>query len=390
MPAKDGTIRKRKDGRWEAIVIVGYDHEGQPIKKSVYGARRQDVLEKRDQALLKAKAGIVGNNDKETLYAAVCSYYEHYMKPNYRGSSAEIFEGLIENYIKPSKIAGMKIGDLKPDQIQAFINDIAEKRKGPTIRRTLQLVNSTLKHNAIQRVIFINPCDFVKKPKPKEDHTTLDDEPGADKVFSHEEQQKLISHCLHEESDKKLACAILLALGTGMRIGEVCGLRNVDFDEVGKRVNIRASLRIVKNIPILQQPKTKESRRTIPITDFAYEGIKAYKKYRNAEELKAGTLYDKETIYFLRTSTGGPVDRRNLLRGYQRLLKRIDLPEHNFHALRHTYATNLLEAGEQIKTVQELLGHANPVITMTIYSHVRPNVKESAIEKLNSLYPIVK
>jgi len=133
-----------------------------------------------------------------------------------------------------------------------------------------------------------------------------------------------------------------------------------------------------------QEPKTKTGIRTIPVPPVIVEELKEHRKRQLEEKLKAGSLYEDNNLVFA-TELGTPIEPRNFLRTFYRINKKANL-DINFHALRHTYATSLLESNEHPKVVQELLGHKDISTTLNIYSHVMPDIKKAAAMKLNNLF----
>ncbi len=132
------------------------------------------------------------------------------------------------------------------------------------------------------------------------------------------------------------------------------------------------------------KPKTKSSRREVPIPDILKPELKQLKKLVAEEKLRLGALYKDNKLLFP-SETGSYIDAKNLQRSWQRALKRYDIPYRKFHALRHTYATTLFEKGANIVTVSKLLGHST-IKTTEIYTHVLENVKEKEVQVLNEFF----
>ncbi|TDA70453.1 MAG: site-specific integrase [Clostridia bacterium] len=135
---------------------------------------------------------------------------------------------------------------------------------------------------------------------------------------------------------------------------------------------------------VFQEPKTKKSRRTVPIPQDIVQELKAHKARQNQEKLLLGEAYQDNGLVFA-TPDGRPLEIRTFLRRFDNLLANAGVPKVRFHDLRHTYATLLLEAGEHPKVFHELLGHSNISTTLDTYSHVLPELKQAAAAKLNGI-----
>lgn len=167
---------------------------------------------------------------------------------------------------------------------------------------------------------------------------------------------------------------------------------NIDF-ETGT-IRITQSLRRIKTFDessstktsiVFQEPKTESGKRYIPIPPSILLNLKEHKKKQNEEKLILGESYSNNNLVFC-TEFGKPLEPRNFTRLFYSITKKSNLEGVNFHALRHTYATRLLEPNEHPKVVQELLGHTSITMTLDIYSHVMPDVKRSTAQKLDHLF----
>jgi integrase len=188
---------------------------------------------------------------------------------------------------------------------------------------------------------------------------------------------------------------ILLGFGTGLRRGELLALRWQDVDvEVGL-VHVRQTLARVRThgAPdrgkrtrlIFQEPKTEESRRTIPVPTDIMDVLKRHKARQAQEKLLMGEAYTDHGLVFC-WADGRPLDPEDFRKRFVRLCKAAGLPPIRFHDARHTFATLMLELGESPKTVQTMLDHATITITLDIYSHVSLDLEKRAAAKLNRLF----
>lgn len=175
-----------------------------------------------------------------------------------------------------------------------------------------------------------------------------------------------------------------LALNTGLRRGELLGLRWKDVDIHEGTVTVNQGLVRTKDGLIFQEPKTKLSNRTIGISKEVVNELKFHRRRQMAEIENAGEAYEGNGLVFC-NELGRPVCPRGLTRHYERLLKRAGLKKITFHALRHTFATISLEEGVDIKTTQENLGHHSAAFTLDVYSSVTSKMKKDATDKIGNL-----
>ena len=202
------------------------------------------------------------------------------------------------------------------------------------------------------------------------------------------EQLKVFLSVVRKE---RLYPAFLLEIATGLRRGELLALRWSTVDFKKGLIMIRQTLtrsRVdggkTKTALIFQDPKTKASRRDIPLPNGVLEELKAHKARQAQEKLLIGEAYQDNDLVFC-TPDGKPLDPRNILRLHTALLKNAKLPHISFHDLRHQFATLLLDEGIHPKVVQEMLGHTKISTTLDIYSHVSTELKEKAANRLDEV-----
>ena len=179
----------------------------------------------------------------------------------------------------------------------------------------------------------------------------------------------------------------VLALHTGLRQGELLGLRWADIDLEAGKLSVRRSLKIADHGLEFGPPKNKASRRSVPLNKSATAALRAHKARQNAERIAAGEWRDAQLVFASRV--GGPTDPTNLYnREYKPLLERAGLAGlgFTFHALRHTFATALFSRGEHPKRVQSLLGHASITQTMDTYSHLIDGIGGDAVDGLDDAF----
>ena len=176
----------------------------------------------------------------------------------------------------------------------------------------------------------------------------------------------------------RLEALFVLAIHTGLRQGELLGLKWEDVDLEDGTLRVRRTLATAKGGPRLMAPKTKSSRRSVKLTQGAMDALRSHLKGQLQEIDRAGSLWQENGLVFA-SEIGEFLDRRYLTsRRFKALLKRAQLPEIRFHDLRHTCATLLLSSNVNPKIVSEMLGHATIAITLDTYSHVLSNMRDQA------------
>lgn len=185
-------------------------------------------------------------------------------------------------------------------------------------------------------------------------------------------------------SAERLAPAYFLAGHTGMRRGEVLGLRWTDVDVLRKRLSVRQAITAVAYQLRISDVKTGTARRTIDIDDPVVAQLTAWRKRQAEERLLVGPAYEDHGLVFARPD-GRPVHPEFLSRKFDRIVRTADLPVIRFHDVRHTHASLLLKAGVPVKVVSERLGRASPGFTLNVYQHVIPGMQAEAAAAFSRL-----
>jgi integrase len=387
----EGSIYKRADGKgWIGQITLGRDPEtGKLKRKTFYGKTQKEVQKKMSDVKVEINQGTFIET-KLQMGDWMDSWLENYKKPpNVKLSTYVSYEMLIRQHVKPS-LGKVLLTDLKPDMMQKFFNDKFSSGRvdgkgglsSKTLRNIYNMLHECLKQAMINGHVNKNVCEAISVPK-----STFEKDI---KVLSNDEQQAL----LHAVEHERLRCAYYLLLGTGMRLGELLGLKwdCVDLD-LGM-IKIRQTLNRLKTLDsdsptktklIFQTPKSASGKRDIPLTRNIINELIAHKSKQQAEKELAEGIYQDNNLVFC-CALGTPIDPRSLIRNLHNLCGKNKLRRISVHSLRHTFATRLLEANQHPKVVQELLGHANISMTLDTYSHVLPNVKREAINTLDKLF----
>jgi integrase len=363
----EGTISRRKDGRWEGRYYV--PTENGPKRKVIYGKTRAEVSDKLTKALSDRTNGIVYDDANITIG----EYFDVWLKGSVYGSVRQSTydrdTNLVNNHIKPV-LGGLKLKKLNSAHVQGFYRDRLDAGlSASTVRKIHDILRRGLAQAVDWHLTPRNVADVVKPPKPV----------AKEMIALTAEQTRRL---LDAAAEDRLEALYVLAVHTGMRQGEMLALRWQDVDMENAVVSVRRTLTRSGGKVAFGEPKTRKSRRSIRLTPQATEALRAHleRQLRDMEIL--GDRYRDQGLVFT-TDTGAPINPSNLRqRNFAPLLKRAGLPHMRFHDLRHTCATLLLSRGVHPKFVQELLGHATIAITLDTYSHVMPSMGDATAKAM--------
>lgn len=381
-----GTIYKMSNGKFRGQLTIGYNENGSPKRKSFTGKTKKEVSDKMKAFYVDNNRGLLPTDDKITLsqwfYTWLFTYRIHDLKP----SSFERYEGLYRNYIESSSLGKIKLMDLRTHHIQAYYNSlVSEEGKSPSTIKTInKCLKSCLNQALKEGYVAKNYCTIITLPKDSESpKDTIN-------VFTLEEQQRFMKECINNKN----GMLYILALGTGLRLGEILALRWTDINLKENYININKALKstyIIDNkgnrefTVIEQPPKTKNSIRTVPLNNNLIDLLLEHRKKQMIERDSNIDIYFDNNLVFS-TPQGNYLSESNVRKSFKRVLKKCNLNDFRLHDLRHTFATRLFENGIPPKTVQSLLGHSNISTTLNIYTHVMKDTKDKAVDKLNFLF----
>lgn len=367
---------------WRASITIGTDDKGKLVRKQFTGKTQQDVKNKLQEYKKQILMGVL-NEDKLTVSDWFYSWLFDYRKQDLKPKSFQRYHGIYKNYIENTDFGNIKLNDLRTTHLQRHYKKLLDNGTTPT---TIRQINTNLKTclNEAERQGYIqkNWCKLVTLPK-KEDNKEV-------KVLTKQEQEKFLEAIKGHE----LELLYIVALGTGLRIGEILGLKWSDIDFKNNELHVNRSLqkvalyeddKIIGYEVVESTPKTKNSLRTIPVPQNIIKKLKAHKKEQNELILLLQEEYNNKNYVFC-NKLGKPIEDKRPGRNLKTILTSIGIEPIKFHALRHTYATRLFEAGIPPKTVQHLMGHSDIETTMNIYTHVMKEQKLKAIEKINSIF----
>lgn len=388
----EGSIYQRSsDKLWIGTYTVGMKPDGTPNIKTVSAKKQEDCLRKLREKQKLVEDGLYVEPDRMTVEHWMLTWFEHYVRPVRKGSTADTTYQNIKLHIVPA-IGKVPLQKLRGEHIQALYNweqENGNNGKGlapASIRRIHTVLRSALEQAVDNKLIRFNPCASVKLPKMEQEEI---------EVLQDWEYSQLLA-AIPDTNDGR---AIMLLLSTGMRASEACGLRWKDISGDYLTVN-QVSMRIHEYDGTEQKgaslvfttPKTKKSHRQIPLSRSTQALISRQRMYVNSERMKAIQDYEigktakqwHENDLVFCTKTGAPMEKRNLLRSYHRILKAAGLNQRGLHTLRHTFATRALARGMDVRTLSELLGHEDAATTLNLYCHSSLDKKREWMEKLDA------
>jgi integrase len=365
----EGTITRRKDGRWEARYTV---QSGTGPKRGVlYGKTRAEVANKLTKAMADRNGGLAFDAGSLSVGEFLDRWLADSVRDTVRQGTYERHEELIRLHIRPA-LGRLKLKALTPAHVQGFYRDRLDSGLSPaTVQKIHVVLHKALSQAARWNLVPRNATEAVKAPRPapKEMHP-----------LSPDEARRL----LEAARGDRIEALYVLAVHTGMRQGELLGLKWQDVDLEGGVIRIRRTLTRNRGRLILGEPKTKKSRRTVRLAETAVRVLREHLERQIGEIERLGDLYRDQGLVFT-TRVGTPINPTHIRRrSFAPLLKRAGLPSIRFHDLRHTCATLLLSRNVHPKYVQELLGHATIAITLDTYSHVLPGMGDQTAAAMES------
>ena len=380
----EGCVYKDKQGHWRGVVSLP-SADGKYKKKCVYGRTRKEAVDKMNEILSQLRTNTYIEPCKVTLYEWLCDWLDTYCKTEVRMTTYINYETYIHKHIKET-IGGYRLCDINTIIIQQFYNEKAKNGRldgtGGLSPKTMKNIHDML-HRALDKAVQLdmilkNPSEYAVLPKRRKPDM---------RFFTVEEQQRL------QEAIKghRLEMPILIALYTGVRLGELLGLmwKNVHLDLYGQsyiRI-VQSAVRtlntdteaVTRTSLTISDPKTKNSVRTIPLLPDIATRLAEYKLKQNMLRIENG--YPDTDLVF--TSTLGTLlDSRDFQRDFKKILKHNNIRVVNVHGLRHTFATRALESGMSVKTLSKILGHSNVGFTLDTYAHVTEQLKAEELAGL--------
>lgn len=359
----EGSIYKRADGRWVGSYSAGYNGEGKRRRRVVYGESKKEVKDR----LRELENEVAAGRPVEVQRITLAEYLDRWIasiENTVAPSTYTRYKCSVEQQIKPH-LGSMRLAAIAPLHVEQLYGLLAKAETSP---RTRQLAGVTLgvalKHAVRLKLIGSNPVRDIAKPRVKRRELKVWDAAQVG-VF------------LKAAEGDRLEALYVLALAAGLRQGELFGLQWADVDFDGNSIGVQRSLEELNGKHRLKEPKSGRGRR-VDLPAFAMKALVRHRAAMLAEGNIAGPVFCDHQGGFLRK---GNVSRRS----FRPMITKANVPAIRFHDLRHSHATVLLAAGENVKVVSERLGHANIKITLDTYAHVLPTMQKAAADRLQKL-----
>ena len=367
-----GSIRKKtvtRNGKtytyWEGRVTTGRNPgTGKQIQKSFSGKTQKEVLDKMRVAAMAVSEGTYQEPSKLTVGQWLDIWERDYL-PGVKESTRSKYEGVIRIHLKPA-FGAIKLQAIAPHHIQSFINGISDHLKPNTIHNVYKVLHYALEKAAKLDYIPKNPAVECELPR------------------SEQKETHPVDVAAFLEAAKGDKCEMLFKVDafTGMRRGEIVGLmwKNVDFQKGTIRINQQIQRR--KGGYYFTTPKHDKTRVITP-APRVMEYLREQKRQQVEARLRAGPLWHDLGFVFT-NEVGNHINFNMVDRHFKKIAVAIGAPEARFHDLRHTYAVNSLRAGDDVKTVQENLGHASAAFTLDVYAHVTEEMKKDSANRMEA------
>lgn len=367
--AGEGSVYKRGK-RWVAQVGTGRNREYKPFDtQKEANAWRHKKLEQRRQGL-----NILGSK------VPLSKFLDDWLivvKSSVRPNTHAQYTQIAHQHINPA-LGDILLRDLKPHQVQMlYTNKLADGTSPRTTRMIHAVLHAALNHALKIGLVIRNVSDPVTLPKvPRKEMNTLDDY-----------QVRLL---IQAANGTRMQALFWLAVTTGMRMGEILGLKWGDLERNSGNLRIQRQVQRRKGEGLVFcPPKSSSGVRVIKVGKITLSKLIEHRNQQHQERMLAGEKWQDYDLIFT-SPIGTPLDNSNVNKVYKRCLKMAGLPDIRFHDLRHTAATLMLQEGINPKVVQERLGHADISLTLNTYSHVLPSMQEEVAEKMDELFTLTE
>lgn len=366
-PSGDGMVRKREDGRWEGRIVVGHKKNGDPIHRYVLARTQKELIVKLHDCIEMYRDADLTEDSNMMLGEWLDRWINEYMIFTIRESTLDSYKAMIKNQIKPY-LGDRPLSALTTQELQKFYNTVKKKgRVNPDKLHGTELADSMVRgihmmlHEALDMAVRLRL--IVKNPTVG---TTIPKNNYPPKQIPNDEQLDRFMKRIRQ--DERWYDFFYTELTTGLRRGEICGLKWEDFDAENGKLKVRRSVAKRKGGGLnIGETKTETGTRTIVLPPSTAELLRKRKETAVSEWIFPN-IYEPEK----------PMHPDYACHRLKTLLKQAELPLIRFHDLRHTFATHALVGGVDAKTLSGILGHTNASFTLDTYTHVTTDMQRNA------------
>jgi integrase len=369
----EGSIGKRKDGRWGSAVSYT-DESGLRRRQRFYGATQAEVRGKLDEARRRLSDGDPVKDASSTVGSFVTSWIEAALAASPRkASTKENYATIAKVHLVPGTFGDLTLELLRPSDVEGLL--MAKRRSGlsaSTVRTIYTVLRSALDVAVRDGLLRRNVAASIPRP-------------GIERTEARHLDREQVTELLAAATGTRQHALLVFMVGTWVRRGEALAVHWKDVDLDARTARIRLTLARVGGSLAMTEPKTEKSRRTVPLPRFVVEELREHRVAQAADRLRLGPAWGDQDMVFP-NEIGAPWEPRNVARRFQALADSQHLVGVSLHTLRHTTATALLEAGTSMRVVQELLGHSSYAITADVYSHVGAGQQREAADRLQEVF----
>lgn len=362
----EGTLTKRKDGRWQGAITIGRDENGRQLRKTVYGTTQSEARKKLDdlKKILDSTDLMAEDVTLETYLGRWLEEKARQVKPR----TIESYKYTVERYINP-KLGRVKLSKLTPLKAQSALGKIADEVSPHTGNYARSVLVIALNQAVRWRLIAANPMNAVDKARIEEE----------DKILWTTEQ---VGTFLETAEGHRLYALFYLAITSGLRIGELLALTWDDLQE--SRLHVRRNLTKEDGKLVLASTKTAKGRRTVTLAEDTLDVLRVHKDLQATEQANLGESWQRPGHMFT-TTIGTLLDYRNVLREWHNLQDKAEVPRAGLHYARHLHVSLLIRHGFDPKTIADRVGHTNPAFTLRQYAHLFEEQRLAAAVRLSEL-----
>ena len=376
----EGTVRRKRPNLWEGRYFTGYDAEGRPVQKSVYGKTQKEVVEKLATITNDIRSGMFLPPDQITFGQWLDIWYDQYLD-GVKESTATQYKYHIDFNIKPF-LGNYHLQKVTTPMLQKLYKKrMTEAKEGgkklsaKSIKNLHGVIHKALDKAVQCRYLKYNPADACELPRvEKKEMLVLD--------------SAMLGKFLAEIKGKKYERLFFVDVFTGMREAEIIGLTwdCVDFEKgiihIEKQLKRKYGTENKYFFDSLKNGKT----RVIQPMPVVFDVLRAVKREQAENKLRYGSSYDNKDNLVFTNELGEHIGIEALWQAFKRRVSAIGIPALRFHDLRHTFATLSIQNGDDYKTVSENLGHATVAFTLDVYSHVTNQMRKQSAERMQQFY----